>query len=203
MLQTRPEEIGKVCLTIRNLPRSQCSGIEVHTLKCMRAADNIASLVTIPSIYAKQSPFATCAIVAAVVAHVAACSDALAPGQITPVKDRIRLCLGMARALGEIWPFADSRFQEAKVAARGFFGPSKPAPSSPESGMNHTPQGSNSQTLSNANGTYEQPSWTNDSFFPQSSNMSLADIGYTLSNPTAWDGEDVLNRNWPFDGTML
>ena len=203
MLQTRPEEIGKVCLAIRNLPQSQCSAIEVHTLKCMRAADNIASLVTIPSIYAKQSPFATCAIVTAVVAHVAACSDALAPDQITPVKDRIRLCLGMARTLGEIWPFADARFQEAKDAARGFFGPSKPAPYSSESGMNHTPHSSNAQNLSNANRKYEQPSWMNDSFFPSSSNMSVADIGYTLSNPTAWDGEDVLNMNWLFGGSML
>ena len=193
VLQTRPEETGKTCLKSRNLPQSQCSAIEIHTLKCLRAADNIASLVTIPSIYVKQSPFATCVIVTAVVAHVAACSDALSPDQIRPVKDRIRLCLGMVRTLGEVWPFAEARFQEAKAAARGFF---KLVPSSAESQMNHTPHSSDSQTSCNTNGTYELLPGISHSFYPLNSNISLADIGCTLSLPTPWAGEDVLNRNW-------
>ena len=197
LLHTRPEEVGKVCLAVRNLPPTQCTATEMHTLKCMRAADNIASLVTIPSIFVKQTPFATCAIVSAVVTHVAACSDALTPEQISPVKDRIRLCLGMARTLGEVWPFAEARFQEAKAAARGVFAPSTQNSSASNSEMNHSPHSTHSQPVPNAGAAFEHSMWTNnDMFVPFDSNISVADIGNTLSHVTAWDGQDFLNRNW-------
>lgn len=177
--------------------------MQVHTLKCMHAAGNIVSLVTIPSIFVKQTPFATCSIATAVAAHGAACSGPFSPEQIAPVKDRIRLCLGMARTLGEVWPFAEARFQEAKATAQGVFSPPKPAQNSSDSGVNLTPQSSNSQTLSIASGTFELPIWTNnEAFFPPRNNITLADIGYTLLHPTVWDGEDFLNRNWFVGGSL-
>lgn len=162
----------------------------------MRAADSIASLITIPAVFVKQTPFATCAIAVAIAAHVAACSDALSEDQIAPVKDRIRLCLGLARHLGEIWPFADARFQEAKTAARGVFGSAKQSLRSSSSGANPTPE-SSSLSLGAEASIFEQPVWnTPEHFLLPNHNISLADIDHTLSQPTVWNGWDAPNTNW-------
>ncbi|KAF2758821.1 hypothetical protein EJ05DRAFT_476127 [Pseudovirgaria hyperparasitica] len=98
---------------------------EVHTVKAIKAAEDISDLMKLPSPLNKRSPFFTCAVVMASVVHLSYWSFIVPDGEDLPIKDLIRLDTGALRHLSEIWPIAGTCLGQVKGVAQEMFASKK------------------------------------------------------------------------------
>jgi hypothetical protein len=79
---------------------------EIHTAKCLTAAENISSLIRLPGQLLTHTPFFTCVVVMASVVHLSYWSFLVPDGQDDIVKQSIRLDVGTLQQYSATWPIA-------------------------------------------------------------------------------------------------
>ncbi|KAF2017565.1 hypothetical protein BU24DRAFT_152763 [Aaosphaeria arxii CBS 175.79] len=79
---------------------------EIHTAKCLTAAENISSLIKLPASLIHHTPFFTCVVVMASVVHLSYWSFLVPDGQDDIIKQSIRLDVGTLQQYSNTWPIA-------------------------------------------------------------------------------------------------
>lgn len=113
------ESISK-CATppSQKLIAEQQRAFDFHSTKVLEASGAGVSLFTLPSPFIKHTPIVICALNMSILAQLAACRLKLEGVGYSACRDRIRLGLGVIKAVGEIWPIARLTLKELQVIAR-------------------------------------------------------------------------------------
>ncbi|OCK84861.1 hypothetical protein K432DRAFT_389178 [Lepidopterella palustris CBS 459.81] len=98
---------------------------EIHTAKCLHAAEDISKLITLPTSLQKHTPFFTCVIVMASVVHLSYWSFLVPDGQDENIKSLIRLDTGSLQSLSALWPVANTVLHQVRGVAHIMFNSKK------------------------------------------------------------------------------
>lgn len=98
---------------------------EIHTAKCLQAAEDISRLITLPTALQKHSPFFTCVVVVASVVHLSYWSFLVPDGHDEKIKSLIRLDSGSLQSLSQWWPVADTVLKQVRGVASVMFNSKK------------------------------------------------------------------------------
>lgn len=80
--------------------------LDLHSVKLVRAADQLSNLAALPSPIKRHTPFMTCALAMSVMVHTAATLLVAGSDREESVKVRIQLGIGGLNMLSEVWPLA-------------------------------------------------------------------------------------------------
>ncbi|KAF2808367.1 uncharacterized protein BDZ99DRAFT_419412 [Mytilinidion resinicola] len=98
---------------------------EIHTAKCLQAAEDISKLITLPTPLQRHSPFFTCVVVVASVVHLSYWSFLVPDGQDDKIKGLIRLDTGSLQSLSAWWPVANTVLKQVRGVASVMFNSKK------------------------------------------------------------------------------
>lgn len=91
---------------------------DFHSTKVVEASGAGVSLFTLPSPFIRHTPIVICALNMSILAQLSACRLKLEGVGYSACRDRVRLGLGVIKAVGEIWPIARLTLKELQVIAR-------------------------------------------------------------------------------------
>ncbi|KAI2481314.1 Zn2/Cys6 DNA-binding protein [Pyrenophora tritici-repentis] len=98
---------------------------EIHTAKCLTAAENISSLIRLPGQLLFHTPFFTCVVVMASVVHLSYWSFLVPDGQDDIIKQSIRLDVGTLQQYSNTWPIANVVLGQVRGVAHTLFNSKK------------------------------------------------------------------------------
>lgn len=97
-----------------------CNTLETqtHTFKCLKAADMLNKLMTLPANIATHTPFIICMIAHTTIAQLSACRYIYQGMQLKLGREKIRLSMGTLKVLSKHWPQGKRIHQEVGIIAR-------------------------------------------------------------------------------------
>jgi hypothetical protein len=104
------------------LPAVYERNAHMHTVKIVRAANNMTKLLTMKSRLSIQSPFCICIIAAVTIAHLSACVYAFTEEERRSARERIRASMGTLKCLAGVWIKAKRICKEVAIIARELLG---------------------------------------------------------------------------------
>ncbi|GCB18988.1 hypothetical protein AAWM_01873 [Aspergillus awamori] len=99
-------------------PGSDTTQIQLHTLKCLHAIEQLGRLMILPANIHAHTPFIICMIANATIAHLAACRYVFAGPDLQLGRERIRLSMGTLKRLSEHWGQGKRIYREMGIVAR-------------------------------------------------------------------------------------
>ena len=108
------------CISAHQVPLPT-TGLEIHTAKALKAAQDISALITLPCPLLKHTPFFSCAVVLASVVFLSYWSFILTPDGDKSIKDHIKLNIGVLKRQGEVWPIAHTVLGQVRGVAKEIF----------------------------------------------------------------------------------
>ncbi|KAF2459203.1 hypothetical protein BDY21DRAFT_203329 [Lineolata rhizophorae] len=93
---------------------------EFHTSKAMQAAEDVSRLIRHPCPIKQHTPFFTCVVVLAAVAHLSYWSF-VADGNDAAIKELIRLDVGALKTISDLWPIGKLTLSQVKGVAHEMF----------------------------------------------------------------------------------
>ena len=91
---------------------------EAHTSKILRGIEALNGLLTLSASLKGHTPFVICMIANTTIAYLSACKYILRDQALKLAREKIRLRMGVIKALGECWPFAREIYRQVGVIAR-------------------------------------------------------------------------------------
>ncbi|KAG8527475.1 uncharacterized protein KY384_007627 [Bacidia gigantensis] len=91
---------------------------ETHTPKILHGIEAFNNLLTLSSSLKAHTPFIICMIAVTTITHLSACKYVLRGQALKLARERIRLNMGILKALGESWPLGERTYREVGVIAR-------------------------------------------------------------------------------------
>ena len=91
---------------------------EIHTSKALRAIEKLNGLLTLSDTLRAYTPFMICMVATTTIAYLSACRHVLRSRALKLARERIRLNMGVLKALGECWPLGKRTYSEVGVIAR-------------------------------------------------------------------------------------
>ena len=88
------------------------------TAKALRATETLNSMLTLSSRLKAYSPFVICIVAVTTIAYLSGCRHILRGQALKVARQRIRLNMGVIKALGECWPLGKVIYKELGVIAR-------------------------------------------------------------------------------------
>ncbi|KAL1795365.1 hypothetical protein ACET3X_007181 [Alternaria dauci] len=98
---------------------------EIHTAKCLTAAENISALIRLPGNLIKHTPLFTCVVVMASVVHLSYWSFLVPDGQDDIIKQSIRLDVGTLQSYSSTWPISNVVLGQVRGVAHTLFNSKK------------------------------------------------------------------------------
>lgn len=92
--------------------------LALHTSKILCGIEAVNKLLTFSGSLKAHSPFIICMIANTTIAYLSACRYVLRDQALKMARERIRLNMGVLRALGECWPLAKRTYTEVGVIPR-------------------------------------------------------------------------------------
>ena len=90
---------------------------EIHTAKCLTSAENISSLIKLPSPLTRHTPFFLCVVAIASVVHLSYWAFFVPDGQEDLVKLSIRQDIGALNSYSSTWPIANAVLDQVRGVA--------------------------------------------------------------------------------------
>jgi len=90
----------------------------LHTSKILCGIEAVNKLLTFSGSLKAHSPFIICMIANTTLAHLSACRYVLPDQALKLAREKIRLNMGVLKALGGCWPLAKRTYREVGVIAR-------------------------------------------------------------------------------------
>jgi hypothetical protein len=117
LLPLQQVEDCKTCVSSgsQSVPDSQA---ELHTVKTLQAAENVAKLVTMPIDLIRHTHFFTCALALSAATTVSSLVITPSNTKKNLALQYIRLCTGALTSLSQIWPTAETVLGEVRKVAR-------------------------------------------------------------------------------------
>lgn len=89
-----------------------------HTPRILRAIESFNKLLTLSGSLKVHTPFIICMIANTTVAYLSACRHILDSIAVKLAREKIRMNMGLLKALGKHWPLAERTYQEVGIIAR-------------------------------------------------------------------------------------
>ncbi|KAL8743431.1 MAG: hypothetical protein Q9190_004216 [Brigantiaea leucoxantha] len=89
-----------------------------HTTTVLQGIDDFNEQLTLSGSLKAHTPFVICMIANTTIAHLSACKHILRDQALKLAREKIRLNMGVLKALGDIWPLAERTYREVGVIAR-------------------------------------------------------------------------------------
>lgn len=89
-----------------------------HTPRILRAIESFNRLLTLSGSLKVHTPFIICMIANTTVAYLSACKHIFDNISVKLAREKIRMNMGLLKALGKHWPLAERTYQEVGIIAR-------------------------------------------------------------------------------------
>ena len=111
-------ESGAQCAPPPPLQNITLNYAEAHTPRILQSIEAFNTLLTLSGDLKAHTPFVICQIANTTIAHLSACRHVLQGQALKLAREKIRLNMGVLKALGETWSRAKRTYRELGAIAR-------------------------------------------------------------------------------------